>query len=76
MQQVNHNQENQLQTTRLQLERERTRADTNQNDLDAQHSINNALRRDLTEEQRRVTSRESDIQNLEHSLNHLKDSMG
>ena len=28
------------------------------------------------EEQRRVKSRESDIQNLELSLNHLKDSMG
>ena len=65
-----------LQSTRLSLERERQRADTNQNDLDSQSTINNALRRDLLEEQRRVKSRESDIQNLELSLNHLKDSMG
>ena len=70
------NQENMLQSTRLSLERERQRADTNQNDLDSQSTINNGLRRDLMEEQRRVKSRESDIQNLELSLNHLKDSMG
>ena len=70
------NQENMLQSTRLSLERERQRADTNQNDLESQNTINNGLRRDLMEEQRRVKSRESDIQNLELSLNHLKDSMG
>lgn len=70
------NQENMLQSTRLSLERERQRADQNQNDLDSQSTINNGLRRDLMEEQRRVKSRESDIQNLELSLNHLKDSMG
>ena len=34
------------------------------------------MRNDLAEEQRRVSNREQDIQNLELALNQLKESMG
>ena len=70
------NQDNLLQSTKLALERERQRGDACQHELDAQTSINTALRNDLAEEQRRVTNREQDIQNLELALNQLKESMG
>ena len=65
--------ENQLQTTRIQFERQQKLSDRLQAEIDAQTCNFNAVRRDLAEEQRRVDSREHDIRSLEQSLEQLKD---
>ena len=65
-----------LSQCRLQLDRERSRADSLQLDLDGQLNQNASLKREVSDEQRRLALREQDIQGLEVALNDLKENMG
>ena len=58
------------------MDRERSKSNNLQLDLDGQINQNSNLRRELGDEQRRLTLREQDIQGLEVALNDLKENMG
>ena len=60
----------------MQLERERNRASTLQMDLESEINQSANLKREVSDEQRRLALREQDIQGLEVALNDLKENMG